>query len=655
MKQLFVALVLVVGQMCEFTHGSPTIRSLARDVERVESIREIKDVQRHFGQLAQFGRWSEMAKLFSENGTLKWGNQTSTGHRSIERWLRNDAGKMDGIQPGSLDTMVIETPVVTLSVDGLAARARWNGIRFQGDGLGGTKIQGGLYVNDYKYVFSGGRRRWKISKLHYYPQYAGPYIGGWRNVGGPLPYLPFHFTFSEAGLPIPPPSGEAPSTTATPRNLAYRIKRLNDEDEVRNLQHTFGYYIDRRMWTDVVDLFVPDGSVNIQGLDSYSGRLGVRQAMERMGPEGLTQGILNDHPNFNTIVQIDPNGEEAVSRGIEVGMIGDANTRAASWEFSVYRNYFVKEGGIWKLKEVNMYPLIIANYSTGWGHGGVGGIGHRSAAASKFLDLSVTRTQAKGQYELDTDLTDLERRLARSAAFDGTENISSAYGYYADDIQCDQFAGLHADKGHKSSPFAGFFQTPARIAQACYTVYGTGRPTTRSSVSYHWRPQPVILVSQDGRSASLRTRLLQPSTSVASAGSFNGAMYQDQTVLEDGKWKLWSITIDEFYWQSTNWTGGWSAANPRNATEPNPGPSSWITRYPPDITLIDVGDREAGFRGASGRFIQWPEIQRMWFGFRNPVSGRIPEHYWPHCVPCVAKPEWSLSANGYQEPPTGPK
>jgi len=651
MQRLLTAVTLTLSLVIDLTHGALPLNSLARDVGRVESIREIKDVQRHFGQLAQFGRWNEMATLFSENGTLQWGNQTATGHQSIEKWLRNDAGRMDGIQPGSLDTMIIETPVVTLSVDGLSAKARWNGLRFQGDGLGGTKIQGGLYVNDYKYVFSGGRRRWKISSLHYYPQYAGPYIGGWRNVGGPLPFLPFHFTFSEAGVPIPPPTGEAPATKASLENLAYRIKRLNDEDEVRNLQHTYGYYVDRRMWTDVVDLFIPSGSVNIGDLDSHTGHAGIRKAMERMGPEGLTQGILNDHPNFNTIVQIHPNGEEAISRGIEVGMIGDANTRAASWEFSVYQNRFIKDDGLWKLDEVNIYPLIVANYSSGWGDGGIAPL---NTAVPKFVDISIARTQAQGRDETSTDISDLERRLARSAAFDGTENISSAYGYYADDIQCDQFAGLHADKGHKASPFAGFFQTPARIAQACYTVYGTGRPSLRSSVSYHWRPQPVILVSQDGRSASLRTRLLQPSTSTTSAGSFNGAMYQDQTVLEDGKWKLWSITIDEFYWQSTNWTGGWSAANPRNLSEPSPGPSSWITKYPPDITLIDVGDREAGFRGASGQFIQWPEIQRMWFGFRNPVSGRIPEYYWPHCVPCVAEPDWSLSANGYQEPPTGP-
>ncbi|KAF2179525.1 hypothetical protein K469DRAFT_595926 [Zopfia rhizophila CBS 207.26] len=625
-----------------------TVNSLARDVERVESVREIKDVQRVFAQLAQFGRWNDMAALFSDNGTLQWGNETATGPAGIEKWLRIDAGSMDGIKPGSLDTLVTESPLVSLSVDGLSAKARWSGLRFMGDSMGGTRIQGGIYENQY--VFSGGR--WKISLLQYYPLYAGPYIGGWRNVGSPLPIIPYHFTPDETGVPIPPPVGEAPATKATHEELSHRITRMNDEDEIRNLQHSYGYYIDRRMWTDVVDLFVPNATVNVNGVGIYTGTAGVRQVLERMGPENLTQGILNDHPIFDTVVHVDPNGQEAIARGIEIGMIGDANMRTGSWEFNVFRNHFIKDKGLWKLKELNITPLIIANYSTGWGDGSVAPLNNVIPA---FLNVAARSSQllpANGTNM--TDLTDLQRRLARSAAYDWAENESNAYTYYLDDLQCKQMGALFANKGHKASPFAGWFLGPERITEACFVAYGRNRSTLRTGISFHWRPQPVILVSQDGRSASLRARLLQPSTSKDKAGSFNGAIYHDQMVFEDGKWKLWSITIDEFYWMSSDWAGGWSAANPRNASASPPEPSALLTKYPPDVTTVDVGDRESTFQGGSGRLIAWPEIQRMWFTYRNPVSGRVPQYYWPGCVPCQTRPSWSLAANGYQEPPTGP-
>jgi hypothetical protein len=557
---------------------------------------------------------------------------------------------MDGIQPGSLSFMVAACPVISLSVDGLTAKGRFNGLRFQGDGQGNTRIQGGVYENEYVLSESG----WKISLLKYWPLYAGPYIGGWRNVDGPKGYIPYHFTPDSAGVPIPPAIGNPPVTRASERELGHRISRMNHEDEVRNLQDAYGFYVDRRMWTDVVDLFASEATVKIDGVGTYSGTTGVRQALEdRWGAEGLSTGILNDHPIFDTIVKIDDSGLEAIARGIEIGMIGDANKQAGSWEFNVFRNRFIKEGGLWKLKELHITPLIVANYTSGWGHGG---IAPANAHIPDFLDAerraavsSVDRRNANF-----TNLKDLERYLSRSAAYDGVENISSAYGYYADDIGCHNFATLHARNGHKESPFAGFYRTPERIDEACRQVYGTNRSSLRSSISFHWRPQPVILVSEDGRSATSRTRLLQPSTSTTKAGSFNGAIYHDQMVLENGIWKLWTITIDEFYMRSDDWAGGWATVKQRDPNATNPGPSSWTLKYPPDVTLADLGVRDEGFRGGNGRFVDWPEIQTMWFAYRNPVSGRVPDKYWPGCVPCKFKPEWSLTANGYQEPSTGP-
>ena len=85
-------LVSFAGIQIGFAQTTTTLNSLARDIERVESVREVKDVQKIFAQLAQFGRWSDMAALFSDNGTLQWGNAIATGPDVIETWLRTDAG-----------------------------------------------------------------------------------------------------------------------------------------------------------------------------------------------------------------------------------------------------------------------------------------------------------------------------------------------------------------------------------------------------------------------------------------------------------------------------------------------------------------------------------------------------------------------------------
>ncbi|PVI07908.1 hypothetical protein DM02DRAFT_696583 [Periconia macrospinosa] len=626
----------------------------AREITRVESIREIKDIQRSFAHFAQVGQWDSIASLFSSNGTLTWGwNATSlSGHSSIAKWLQEDAGAMNGVVPGSLNTMVIENPVLNLAVDGLSAKGRWNGLRFGGDGKGETRIQGGIYENEYVRTKTG----WRISRLHYYDMYEGPYVGGWRNIGKRgIPIVPYHFTPEESGIVIPPAVGEAPMTNVSVEDLELRIARLNDEDQVRNLMHAHGYYVDRRMWSDVVDLHAVNTTVKITGVANYTGLAGVKKALERMGPENLKQGIANDHPIFDMIVHIASDGETATARGIEIAMLGNANNRTASWEFNIFRNQFIKENGVWLIRNVEIKPLIVADYYKGWGNGGLKAPNFDVPSFLPSTGFRFTGSKSAGASIVSrVDLKNLQRRLQRSAAYDGAENQSHAYGYFLDDIDCERMGALFAKRGHKASPFAGFFITPERIDKACIASYGTNRSTLRQSISFHWRPQPVVLVSEDGRSATLRARLLQPSTSATKAGHFNNAIYHDQMVLEDGKWRLWSVTIDEFYWTSSTWEGGWADAKPRNSSAPDPEPAPWTKKYPPDVSIAEVGLRESTFRGGSGKYIEWPEIQRMWFQYSNLVSGRVPEYYWPGCVPCQVRSDWALSANGYQEPPTGP-
>ncbi|MGH3250743.1 MAG: nuclear transport factor 2 family protein [Trebonia sp.] len=660
------------------TLASRAIDELAQDVERVESVRAVKDLQRAYAQLSQFGLWQAMAALFAGDAALHWGDETVTGRDRIETWLKTQAGDMDGRAPGSLHTEIIDEPLANLSVDGQTARARWMSMRFLGDGKGKARIEGGLYENDY--VRENGR--WRIAELRYYPQFDGDYKDGWTNAGGQdLPIIPVHFTADESGVPIPPRVGAAPRAAISAYELADRIGRLNDEDAVRNLQNAYGYYVDRRMWSDVVDVFADDPVVRI-GPDVYSGRVGIRRAIERMGPEGLGHGQLNERPIFDLIVEVLPGGREAISRGIELGILADADRRAGYWEFSVFRNRFAKEGSLWKLKEVCLTPLLRADYFQGWGNGGITMQASRDPdllfepgdGMPAFLEVACSGPQpadatprtSSGELEPaspDGQLSDLKRRLARSQAYDGVENVSSAYGFYIDDFQWSQMVEIFALKGNKQSPFAGYYLGRDRILGAVNASWGPA-PRLRAAISFHWRTQPVIHVSQDGRSANLRTRLFQPRTSKDPAGTpsnfymggLHGGMYpNDQAVLENGIWRLWSLTIDEHYFATPDWQDGWASAVDPPEGAPPPRPSPLLTKYPPDIKLTDLGRREEGFRGGTGKTVQWPGILPMWFHYRNPASGRVPEHYWPDCVPSEMLPDARMTAHGYQMPPTGPE
>src|SRR5690606_22413317 len=181
------------------------------------------------------------------------------------------------------------------------------------------------------------------------------------------PWVPYHFTVDESGQPILPATAPVPASGATLADLEVRIDKLNQEDAVRNLQNAFGYYVDRKMWDDVVDLFAADPVVEIAGVGTFKGKDGVRQAMELMGAQGLSHGELNDHPLFSVMVEVTPGHREAFARGIELGMIADADEGTSHWEFNVFRNRFVKEHGLWAIKELRVYPLLKADYAEGWG------------------------------------------------------------------------------------------------------------------------------------------------------------------------------------------------------------------------------------------------------------------------------------------------
>src|SRR4030095_10045229 len=109
--------------------------------------------------------------------------------------------------------------------------------------------------------------------------------------------------------------------------------------------------------------------------------------------------------------------------------------------------------------------------------------------------------------DLEARIKEGDRRLAVPKAWDAAENMASAYGDYLDDLDFNGLGRLFALKGHKEVPFSGFYVGRQRIVERDATSPPPGsRP--RTMLPLHWLTQPVVLVAADGRSASIRTRLV---------------------------------------------------------------------------------------------------------------------------------------------------
>jgi SnoaL-like protein len=712
------------GDQSSGTSAAARVQRLALNVERAESVRAVKRLQETYAQYSQFGLWTEMAALFADNAQLSYGKDSEQGRQAIQNYFLNTFGEgTHGLKPGGLHTQVVMRPLINVSADGQQAKGRW--WEFSMTGQYGVKAEwaGGIFENEYVRE----RGVWKISRMRYNPMFAGPYATGWRNVDEDQKIVPYHFTPDETGIPVPelPPSAMPvvdpkmdPATALAA--LEQRILVMNEEDKVRNLQNAYGYYMDRKMWDDVTDLFTADGALAIANVGVYDGPRSIRRALERSGPAGLKNGQLNELMQLDMTVAIEPGGLEARARGLEFGLLGDAEKDTAFYTLAIFENRYVKQNDIWRIREMRIFPLMKTEKTQGWARSQVvdppparehapdrpvpaadamapGAVpvffapnpatgkavslpsGVKTVGHERLLGAPQVPKAAAPSGSLDARITEAERRLAVSKAWDGAENMSSAYGDYLDDLDYGQLGKLFAVKGNKEVPFSGFYVGRQRIIERDATSPPPGsRP--RTTLPLHWRTQPVIFVAGDGRSASIRSRLLQPGSSRTRSSGIGGGMYHDQVVLEDGIWRLWSVTIDEHYYSSA-YEGGWSPASAATAAPrgrgaapapgvgqgpaqgrgaaPAPGrgqapaqPQGQANAYPPDIPLTVLGERERGFRGGTGETITWPGILPMWFHYKNPVSGRQPEHYWPDCVPCIQFPETSMKNHGYLLPPS---
>ena len=239
-------------------------------------------------------------------------------------------------------------------------------------GQHGVKAEwaGGIFENEYVRE----RGVWKISRMRYNPMFAGPYATGWRNVDEDQKIVPYHFTPDETGIPVPdlpasamPPVGLPKMNPATAlAALEQRIAVMNDEDKVRNLQNAYGYYMDRKMWDDVTDLFTADGALSIADVGVYDGPRSIRRALERSGPAGLKHGQLNELMQLDMAVTIEPGGMEARSRGMEFGMLGEADRGTAFYTLAIFENRYVKQNDIWRIREMRIFPLMKTDYAQGW-------------------------------------------------------------------------------------------------------------------------------------------------------------------------------------------------------------------------------------------------------------------------------------------------
>ncbi len=618
--------LLLIGAILAPAFAQSRLDRLETGVTRAEAIRAIKRLQYTYNGYLDNGLWDEVADLLAANATADFAGATVSGKAAIAKHLMQEAGRTEpGLADGQLSTHLLMQPIINLGPDGETAQGTWHELAMLGRNAGQPNATaswaGGIYENTY--VLENGV--WKIASIGFHEQYRGAYDDPGQKAP-PTWDIPYHFEAAHVGLTIPPSALESVASKGTNdaarlAGLTARLNRLEDETAVENLQHIYGYYLDRKHFDDIADLFAKGGT--------WQGKTNVRATLESLyGEPAIRYGELFDHILLGTVATIAPDGETAMARSTELAQIGLVN-EYARWELGAYENRFVKEDGMWKLASLNYYKRLVTDFDQGWAREG---LGEFSFPAFHYPNPVTGRTPhyPKGVIQVPTissaapkppkiadtaaALTTAERTLAQAIGVDAAENLNSAYGYYLDESAWDSVADMMASKGVFDLSSVGIYIGRERARKALKLRYpNSGRGPNFYTI--HQLVQPVTHISEDGRVARTRVRLFQEGGPAnGSSGSWIGGTYENRAVFEDGEWKFYEKDLQHAF--SATDKDGWAKVAPRRAapakaTKAPPATNRVAAALPPDLP-----ERTEQYA--------FPEVAEPSYHYVNPVSGRKP-------------------------------
>jgi len=151
--------------------------------------------------------------------------------------------------------------------------------------------------------------------------------------------------------------------------LEKEVTRLEDIQEIENLQRIYGYYFDNRMFAEVIDLFSENtASVEVTDHGVFRGKDGVRRMYGNMIGRTIPGHIFFEVMQSQGVIDVAPDGKTAKGRwytpSFEARPIG--GTLKQTWQFGVYDNEYVKENGKWYFKKLHWNLTYWTTYESGF-------------------------------------------------------------------------------------------------------------------------------------------------------------------------------------------------------------------------------------------------------------------------------------------------
>lgn len=152
------------------------------------------------------------------------------------------------------------------------------------------------------------------------------------------------------------------------------LTQAEDVAAIRKLQREYGFFIDKGLWEDLSSLFADDARASYPA-GVFIGKASIREHIWRNvgdGTIGLKDGRIYNHMVLQPVINVAPDGLTARGRWRVLAMIGrladpaDGQPGQAMWAGGIYENVYVKQDGVWKIKDLRYYNDFAAPYQGGW-------------------------------------------------------------------------------------------------------------------------------------------------------------------------------------------------------------------------------------------------------------------------------------------------
>jgi hypothetical protein len=151
--------------------------------------------------------------------------------------------------------------------------------------------------------------------------------------------------------------------------LENKVRILDDLEDIKRLQRSYGYFIEHWMYEDNIDCFSdsPDAELNIL-VGAYQGKEGIRRYFAGEKRRSGDPELLHQVMQLSGVVDVAPDGKTAEGRWFGFGCVSVPSDNGVIQNISggIYTAKYIKENGKWKILKLIWNPTYMFDPREGW-------------------------------------------------------------------------------------------------------------------------------------------------------------------------------------------------------------------------------------------------------------------------------------------------